>query len=163
MDCSSKILQAKFLNSYRSSSNILLEENIMSDWNQAVIEEFRANAGKVGGNFAKMDLLLLHTTGAKSGQVHVTPLVYGRDDDDYVIIASKGGAPTHPDWYHNLVTNPQVTVEVGIEKFQAQASVVAEPKRTALYDQMASRYAFFDEYRRKAGRVIPVIQLSRVE
>jgi len=86
-----------------------------NDWNKQIIEEFRANDGKVGGHFENMTLLLLHTTGVKSGQPRLNPVAYVKDGDQYVIMASKGGAPTHPDWYYNLVANPQVTVEVGSE------------------------------------------------
>lgn len=133
----------------------------MSDWNKKVIEEFRANEGKVGGNFAKMKLLLLHTTGAKSGLERINPLACMADGERFVIIASKGGAPTHPDWYYNIVANPSVSVEVGTEQFEAKATVVKEPERTELYNKMASINPFFEEYRQKATRVIPVIVLTR--
>src|SRR2546423_15426987 len=95
----------------------------VKDWNSQVIEEFRANGGKVGGPFAGAPLLLLTTVGAKSGQSRITPLVYTTDGDRMVIVASKAGAPTNPDWYHNLVANPTVTVEVGNERFQARAAI----------------------------------------
>ncbi len=98
-------------------------EDEFRDWNQQVIAEFRANAGKVGGMFEGAPMMLLTTTGAKSGQSRVAPLVYTTDNDRYVIIASKGGAPTNPDWFHNLRANPEVTVEVGTETFNARASV----------------------------------------
>jgi deazaflavin-dependent oxidoreductase (nitroreductase family) len=133
----------------------------MSDWNKQVIEEFRANDGKVGGNFANMQLLLLHTTGAKSGLPRINPVACMADGERHVIIASKGGAPTHPDWYYNLVANPEVKVEVGTEQFTALATVTQEPERTDLYDKMAAMYPFFDEYRQKTTRNIPVIVLSR--
>src|SRR5687768_2200264 len=103
-----------------------------NDRNKAIIEEFRANQGKVGGYFAGKTLLLLHTTGAKSGQERVNPVAYIKDGDRYVVIASKGGAPTNPDWYYNLVANPTVSVEVGTDQFQAHAEVVPEPERTRL-------------------------------
>lgn len=131
--------------------------------NQRVIEEFRANEGKVGGPFEKMTLLLLHTTGAKTGQERVNPVATIREYGSYVIIASKGGAPTHPDWYHNLVANPEVTVEVGTETFQARAEVTEEPERSELYQKMADKYPGFKEYQQKTDRVIPVIKLKRVE
>jgi deazaflavin-dependent oxidoreductase (nitroreductase family) len=130
-----------------------------NDWNSAIIAEFRANGGKVGGRWAGRPLLLLHTTGAKSGQRRVNPLAYTRDGDRLVVIASKGGAPTNPDWYYNVLANPQVTVEVGTEKFQAQATVPAEPERTRLYDQMAKVMPGFAEYQRNTTRRIPVITL----
>lgn len=134
-----------------------------NDWNQAIIAEFRANGGKVGGQFAGATLLLLHTMGAKSGQERINPVVYTTDGEQLVVIASKAGAPTNPDWYHNLVANPRVTVEVGTEQFQAQATVAAEPERTRLYDQMATAMPGFAEYQRKTTRVIPVIVLTRMK
>ena len=134
----------------------------MSDWNKAVIDEFRANGGKVGGNFENMTLLLLHTIGAKSGEPRLNPVVYLADGERYVIIASKGGAPTHPSWYHNVVAHPEVTVEVGTEKFQAQAEVVQEPERTELYETMSAKYPGFAEYEQKTTRVIPVLVLTRL-
>ena len=133
----------------------------MSDWNKKIIEEFRANEGKVGGHFADMTLLLLHTTGAKSGLPRLNPAAYTEDKDRLVIIASKGGADTHPDWYYNVVASPNVTVEVGSEKYDAIATVAEEPERTRLYDQMAAQYPGFEEYRQKTSRIIPVITLQR--
>jgi len=130
----------------------------MSDWNKKIIEEFRANEGKVAG---WKTLLLLHTTGAKSGLPHLNPAAYIEDKDRLVIIASKGGADTHPDWYYNVVTNPNVTIEVGTEKYDAVATVEEEPERTRLYDQMAAQYPGFEEYRQKTSRIIPVITLKR--
>ena len=122
----------------------------MSDMNQKVIEEFRANDGKVGGFFANNTLLLLHTTGAKSGKERINPLVTFEDGDRLVIIASKGGAPSHPDWYHNIVANPVVKVEYGAESFEAQAAVASEPERTRLYEIMETIMASFTEYKEKA-------------
>src|SRR5512139_1160415 len=110
--------------------------NNPNNWNQTIIDEFRANSGKVGGPFAGKTLLLLHTIGAKSGQERINPVAYVPDGDRLVIIASKGGAPTNPDWYYNIVANPLVTVEVGTEKFHVRATVSAEPERTRLYNQM---------------------------
>ena len=132
------------------------------DWNTQVIEEFRANDGKVGGHFENMTLLLLHTIGAKSGQLRLNPVATMADGDRYVIIASKGGAPTNPDWYYNIVANPEVRIEVGTEKFQAQADVAPEPERTALFAKMAAQHPGFAEYERNTDRVIPVIVLTRV-
>src|SRR3972149_3277985 len=97
--------------------------------NKAIIEEFRANAGKVGGPFAGKTLLLLHTIGAKTGREHVNPAAYVTDGDRFVIIASKGGSPTNPAWYHNLLAHPHATVEVGVEKFAVVVSVASEPER----------------------------------
>jgi deazaflavin-dependent oxidoreductase (nitroreductase family) len=133
------------------------------DWNKAIIEEFRANGGKVGGMFAGRTLLLLHTSGAKSGQPRINPVAYVKDGDRFVIIASKGGAPTNPDWYYNLVAHPDVTVEVGTEQFQVHATVAAEPERTRLYQQMVAMMPGFAEYEQKTTRKIPVFILTRVE
>ncbi|HET7377676.1 MAG TPA: nitroreductase family deazaflavin-dependent oxidoreductase [Anaerolineae bacterium] len=131
--------------------------------NKAIIEEFRSNGGKVGGPFTGRTLLLLHTTGAKSKAERINPVAYTTDGDRIVIIASKGGAPTHPDWYHNVVGNPHVTIEVGTEKFQARAAIATEPERTRLYDQMAAVMPGFAEYQRKTTRRIPVIVLTRTK
>ena len=131
--------------------------------NKAIIDEFRSNGGKVGGNFTGRTLLLLHTTGAKSKAERINPVAYMTDGDRYVIIASKGGAPTHPDWYHNVVGNPRVTIEVGTEKFQAHATIATEPERTRLYNQMAAIMPGFAEYQRKTTRRIPVIVLTRMK
>ena len=132
-------------------------------WNKTIIEEFRANGGKVGGQFAGRPLLLLHTTGAKSRQQRVNPVAYTKDGDRLVIIASKGGAATSPDWYHNIVANPLVTVEVGTEQFQAHATIAAEPERTRLFNQMAAARPNFAEYQCNTTRIIPVIVLTRVK
>ncbi|MDD5371463.1 MAG: nitroreductase family deazaflavin-dependent oxidoreductase [Anaerolineaceae bacterium] len=134
-----------------------------NDWNQATINEFRANAGKVGGPFAGKTLLLLHIVGAKSGQERTNPVAYVTDGDRFVIIASKGGAPTNPHWYYNILAHPLVTVEVGTEQFQAQATVATEPERTRLYNKMVAMMPVFAEYQRKTTRVIPVIILTRVK
>src|SRR5690349_15812379 len=101
----------------------------MNDFNKNLIEEFRANGGKVGGQFAGSPMILLTTKGAKSGQERTTPLVYTRDGDRYVIIASKGGAPTNPAWYHNLVANPEATAEIGTETFRVRARVAEGEER----------------------------------
>lgn len=133
----------------------------MSDFNAAIIEEFRANEGKVGGPFKGANLLLLHTTGAKSGKERVSPMMYFKDGDRYVVIASKAGADTHPDWYHNLVAKPDVSIEVGTEQFDAHATVASEPERTQLYEKMESISRGFTEYKNKTDRVIPVITLRQ--
>lgn len=134
----------------------------MKSWNQAIIAEFRANAGTVGGQFEGAPTLLLHTTGARSGQARIHPLAYTRDGDTFISIASKAGAPTNPDWYYNIVANPQVTLEVGTEQFPAQATVPAEPERTRLYDQMATAMPGFADYQRNTTRQLPVVVLTRV-
>src|SRR5689334_5725958 len=112
--------------------------NSANDWNKAIIEEFRANKGQVGGRFAGQPLLLLHTKGAKSGEERVNPVAFFYEGERLVIIASKGGAPTNPNWYHNLLANPVVEVEAGTERFKARAEVATEPERTRLYDRMAA-------------------------
>jgi deazaflavin-dependent oxidoreductase (nitroreductase family) len=130
--------------------------------NLLIIQEFRANAGKVGGPFAGKTLLLLHTTGAKSGQPRINPVACLKDGDRLVIIASKGGAPTNPDWYHNILSNPLVSVEIGTEQFQAQASIALEPERTRLYQRMVEMMPGFADYQLKTTRVIPVVILTPV-
>ncbi len=137
--------------------------NNQNDRNKAIIEEFRANAGKVGGFFAGKTLLLLHTTGARSGHERINPVAYVADGDRLVVIASKGGAPTHPDWYYNILANPLVSVEVGTEKFQARAALASEPERTRLYSRMVEMMPGFADYQRKTTRVIPVIVLTRLK
>ena len=137
--------------------------NNLNERNMAIIKEFRANAGKVGGPFAGRTLLLLHTIGAKTGQQRINPVAYISDGDRLVIIASKGGAPTSPDWYHNILAHPLVTVEVGTEQFQVMATISAEPERTRLYDRMVEAMPGFAEYQQKTKRVIPVIILTRVK
>ena len=134
----------------------------MSERNKQVIAEFRASGGKVGGFFVDKDLLLLHTTGAKSGLERLNPLVYMQDGDRLVIVASKGGAPTNPDWYYNLLSNPDVGVEVGAEQFKGCAVQVEEPERSELYRRMAARYPFFAEYQKNTERVIPVVVITRI-
>ena len=137
--------------------------SIQNERNLAIIQEFRANAGKVGGPFAGKSLLLLHTVGAKSGQARINPVACVSDGDRPVIIASKGGAPTNPDWYHNILANPLVSVETVTEQFQARAAVTAEPERTRLYNQMVAMMPGFAEYQRKTTRIIPVIILTCVK
>lgn len=134
----------------------------VNNFNQSIIEEFRANDGKVGGPFEGGTLLLLTTTGAKSGQPRLSPLAYTTDGDRYVIIASKGGAPTNPDWYYNLLAHPIATIEVGSEKFQVRATVIEEPERSRLYAKMVEKMPGFAEYQRNTTRQIPVVVLERV-
>jgi deazaflavin-dependent oxidoreductase (nitroreductase family) len=130
-------------------------------WNVRVIEDFRATGGKPGQGFEGMPVLLLTTTGAKSGQRRINPLVYLPYKDSFVIFASKGGEPTHPDWYHNLVANPQVTVEVGTETFEATATIVTGELRDQLYAEQVKVAPQFGEYQAKTTRPIPVIILER--
>jgi len=131
------------------------------DWNRGTIEEFRANEGKVGGMWEGRPLLLLTTTGAKSGQRRTNPMMYLADGDRLLVFASKGGAPTHPDWYYNLLAHPQVTVEVGPETYDATATVLTGEERDRLYARQSELYPQFAEYRKKTPRKIPVIALSR--
>jgi deazaflavin-dependent oxidoreductase (nitroreductase family) len=131
---------------------------------EALIADFRAHSGAVtSGPFAGRSVLLLTTTGAQSGQSRLAPLVYSRDGDHYVIMASKGGAPTHPAWYHNLVAHPIVTVEVGAEKFEARASVAQGAERDRLFAQHAAINPGFNDYQKRTSRVIPVVVLERLE
>ncbi len=107
-----------------------------------------------------MPLLLLHTIGAKSGEPRINPVAYLEDGDRYIIVASKGGAPTNPDWFYNVVANPKVEVEVGTKRFSAQATLAEEPARAELYEKMVAKNPGFDEYRHKTTRTIPVIVLT---
>jgi deazaflavin-dependent oxidoreductase (nitroreductase family) len=131
-------------------------------FNDAIIEEFRANGGRLGGAFKGAPMLLLTTTGAKSGRERTTPLAYTTDGDDLVVIAPMGGAPKSPAWFHNLVANPGVTVEVGTDTYAAHAVAVEGDERDRLYAQMAAVLPNFTEYQQKTTRVIPVVVLTRV-
>jgi len=133
------------------------------DRNKNIINEFRANEGRVGGRFEGRTLLLLHNKGAKSQQERINPVAYVRDGERFVIIASKGGAPTHPDWYYNVIAYPVLTIEVGTETFHVHAKVAEELERTRLYDKMVEMMPAFDDYRHKTTRVIPVIVLTPVK
>jgi deazaflavin-dependent oxidoreductase (nitroreductase family) len=138
------------------------EPAAVNEFNQKVIEEFRTNGGKVGGMFEGAPMLLLTSTGAKSGRQYTTPVVYTRDGDRLVIIASKAGAPTNPAWYHNLVAHPEVTVEVGTERIPMRAVVTEGEERTRLFDAQAALMPNFAEYAKSTSRVIPVIALERI-
>lgn len=139
------------------------EMNERNAHNQMIIEEFHANDGKVGGRFEGKTLLLLHTTGAKSGKQRINPVAYVRDGEKYVVIASKGGAPTNPDWYYNILAHPRLTIEVGKETLDVEAKVTEEPERTRLYNKMAHMMDSFNDYRLKTDRVIPVFKLTPVK
>lgn len=134
----------------------------MSDMNKQVIEEFRVNQGKVGGFFQDMNLLLIHTTGAKTGKHRINPTAYFKEGDQLVIAASKAGADNHPDWYYNITAHPEVVVEVGSEKFNAQADITSEPERSRLYDKLKGIYPGFGDYEKKTDRIIPVITLTKL-
>lgn len=131
-----------------------------NDWNRGVIDEFRTNDGVVGGMFEGMNLLLLHHTGAKSGTERVNPLVYMRDGTNYVIFASKAGAPTSPDWYHNLRANPSTTIEVGVQSIPVTARVAEGDERERLFSAQKQAAPQFAEYESKTDRVIPVVVLE---
>ena len=133
----------------------------MSDWNRQIIEEFRSNGGKVGGSFAGAPLLLLTTTGARSGIARTTPVMYLPDGERLIIFASKAGASTNPDWYHNLVAHFEATVEVGSETFKVTAVEVTGEERDQLYARQAALYSGFAAYEAKTTRRIPVIALQR--
>jgi deazaflavin-dependent oxidoreductase (nitroreductase family) len=135
--------------------------NPMNDFNQNIIKEFRENAGVVGGPFAGMPVVLLTTTGAKSGQTRTNPLVSLVEDGRVYVVASMGGAPKHPAWYHNLVANPVVTVERGTDRYEATARVTTGEERDRLYALQASRIPTFGDYQKKTTRQIPVIELVR--
>jgi deazaflavin-dependent oxidoreductase (nitroreductase family) len=133
----------------------------VNDRNRSVIEDFRANKGIVSTHAATRNIALVTTTGAKSGREHTTPLVYHRDGDRVIIVASKGGAPEHPAWYHNLVKNPTVTLEVGEEKYQARATVAQGDERDRLYRAQAALFDSFNDYEKRTTRKIPVVILTK--
>ena len=136
---------------------------MMDDFNRPIIEEFHANGGKVGGPFEGVPLLLLTTAGAKSGKQRINPLAYTTDGERLVILASKNGAPTHPDWYYNIVAHPDVTVEVGTDTFAARAIVADSAERDRLFANMAAMLPIYAEYQAKIARTIPVVVLTRKE
>lgn len=131
----------------------------MSDWNKRIIEDFRENGGVVGGGFEGRPLLLLHTTGARTGHERVSPLMYRDEGGRIFVFASRGGSPTNPDWYHNLRANPQVTYEIGTETRTARAVEVVGDERDGVYARHASAFPMFAEYQEKTDREIPVIEL----
>lgn len=133
----------------------------MNDWNQQVIAEFRANDGKVGGPFEGAPMVLLDHTGARSGTVRTTPLMALVDGDDLVVFASKAGAPDNPDWFHNLVANPDATVEFGTERFAVRARVAEGGERDDLWTRQKVAYPQFQGYEDSTSRVIPVVVLER--
>ena len=134
----------------------------VTDWNRAIIDEFRANGGKVGGQFAGAPLLVLTTTGAKTGKQRTHPLVYLPDGDRLIVFASKGGAPTSPDWYHNLVAHQTATVEVGNESFDVKATELTGEARDRIFAKQAELMPGFAEYQEKTTRTIPVVALQRL-
>jgi deazaflavin-dependent oxidoreductase (nitroreductase family) len=134
----------------------------LNDFNQRIIDEFRANHGKITGQFAGAPLLLLTTTGAKTGRSITKPLAFSKDGDRIVLIASFAGAPKNPAWFNNLVANPTVTVELGAERFQAKAVVTTGAERQRLFENQAKQMAVFNDYQKKTTRQIPVVVLERI-
>ncbi len=138
----------------------------MSDWNAAIIEEFRANGGKVGGMFEGAPVVLMHGVGRRTGKETVHPVVYlpGDDPATIYVFASKGGAPTHPDWYYNLTAAGRATVEVGTETYDAAVAEITGEERDRIYAEQVSRMPGFGEYEQKTAgiRTIPVLALTRV-
>ena len=131
-------------------------------FNEKIIEEFRANAGKVGGPFQGAPMVLVTSKGAKSGKPHTTPLVYLQDGDRIAVFASMGGAPTNPAWYHNLKANPDATVEVGTDSYAVKAVVTSGEERDRLFRKQTSAMPQFGEYEKRTTRTIPVVALERV-
>ncbi|MGN6677341.1 MAG: nitroreductase family deazaflavin-dependent oxidoreductase [Streptosporangiaceae bacterium] len=132
------------------------------NWNSAIIDEFRANGGAVGGDFAGAPLLLLHTTGAKSGQERVNPVMYRADGNALVVFASKAGADTNPDWFHNLRANPLVRVEVGTDTRDVLARIADQDERARLWAAQKNDWPGFADYEKRTGRQIPVVILEPV-
>jgi deazaflavin-dependent oxidoreductase (nitroreductase family) len=131
-----------------------------NDFNAQIIEEFHANDGRVGGMFEGTTLLLLHHVGARSGKDRINPLAYNRDGDRYVVFASKAGAPTNPDWYHNLKAHPNVSIEVGTDTIDVVAAEATGEERDRLYSAQVKRSPSFAEYQEKTERTIPVMVLT---
>ena len=133
----------------------------VTEYNKTIVDEFRANGGVVGGPFNGANLLLLHTTGAKSGEPRINPLAYFTDEDAFLIVASYRGAPRNPPWFYNLVANPNAKIEVGSSEYSVAAEVVVEPQRTELYNSIAAQAPAFAEYQQKTTRTIPIIRLTK--
>ena len=131
-----------------------------NDWNTSIIAEFRANGGRVGGQFEGAPLLILHSTGAKSGQERVAPVMYQAVDGGYAIFASKAGAPTNPDWYYNLQAHPATTIEVGTETVPVRARIAVGGERDRIWETQKQRYPGFGDYESKTTRTIPVVILA---
>ncbi|PZS32116.1 MAG: nitroreductase family deazaflavin-dependent oxidoreductase [Pseudonocardiales bacterium] len=132
------------------------------DHNTAIIEEFRGNQGKVGGQFEGAPLLLLHSTGARTGEERVHPMMYRRVGDDYAVFASKAGAPVNPAWYHNLLAHPEATVEVGTDIIPVTAQVAGGDERARIWDAQKADYPGFADYEQQTTREIPVVVLHPV-
>jgi deazaflavin-dependent oxidoreductase (nitroreductase family) len=134
--------------------------DFMKDFNKSIVEEFRANGGKVGGQFAGADLLLLTTTGAKSGQPRIAPLAYFTVDGTMIIIGSKAGADTNPDWVHNLRANPGAHIEVGTETYDVASRELSRDERDAIFDKVVAAAPPFGEYQSRTSRIIPLFELT---
>jgi deazaflavin-dependent oxidoreductase (nitroreductase family) len=135
----------------------------VQDWNKQIIDEFHANEGKVGGPFEGTPILLLHSSGRKSGKTYVNPLAYQKlDDGTLAVFGSKGGMPTHPDWYHNVQANPKVKVEVGTEEFDATVRVAEGEERERIWTKQKEDFSGFAGYEKATTRVIPVVILEPV-
>jgi deazaflavin-dependent oxidoreductase (nitroreductase family) len=133
----------------------------VSDFNQTIIEEFRSKGGKLSGGFEGAPMLLLHSRGARSGRERVNPMMYQAVGDNFAVFASKAGAPTNPDWYHNLVANPDASVEIGTETIPVHARVLDDAEREPIWSTQKERYPGFAEYEQKTTRQIPVLLLER--
>ncbi|HYN99062.1 MAG TPA: nitroreductase family deazaflavin-dependent oxidoreductase [Actinomycetota bacterium] len=133
-----------------------------NDWNEKIIEEFRANEGRVGGPFEGAPMVLVTSTGEKTGKPRTNPLMYLPDGDRVVIFASYGGAPENPQWFNNLVANPEAAAEVGTETFKVRAVVTEGEERDRLFEEQKRRYPQFAEYEKKTDREIPVVALERI-
>jgi len=134
----------------------------VSEWNDKIIKEFRANAGRVGGSFEGAPLLLLHSTGAKSGRERVNPMMYRKVGDAWAVFASKAGADTNPDWYHNLLANPRAQIEVGTDSFEVTARTATDDEREPIWSAQKADYSGFAGYEQKTSRQIPVVILEQV-
>jgi deazaflavin-dependent oxidoreductase (nitroreductase family) len=148
---------------FRASGGVAIGMPERNDWNSNIIEEFRANDGKVSGAFEGAPLLLLHSVGARTGTSRVNPLMYQVVGNDFAVFASKGGAPTNPDWYHNLVAKPRARVEVGPETFDVVARVTEGDERERIWTKQKDAYPGFADYEQRTTRTIPVIILERQE
>jgi deazaflavin-dependent oxidoreductase (nitroreductase family) len=132
-----------------------------NDWNNKIIEEFRANGGKVGGQFEGATLVILHTIGARSGQVRESPVAYfAQDDGSMVVVASKAGQPTNPDWYHNLKANPRFEVEVGTATVPVVAEEITGADRESKWTEIVAKAPGFGEYQKQTTRIIPLVRLT---
>jgi deazaflavin-dependent oxidoreductase (nitroreductase family) len=139
-----------------------MDKNQFDEWNKQVVEEFRANGGKLSGQFANAPILLLYTKGRRSGKEFLNPLAYYADGDRFLVFGSKGGADTHPDWYLNLVASPTAHIEVHTDSFDVQVTELHGEERDRLYAEQAKLMPNFAEYQEKTDRLIPVVALSRI-